>query len=266
MKREKVGVTESDNVLGFDFWEVERVKARKEQEELEKEKQSELESLVTYEDAKTDNQKLFNLQNAYYRENNKNALKDMFLILNKAAEKIVRKECKEHKIIFSREHKEEIALDATAAVIEQIIKNELKISKSFIAYLFLQVRKTLYNRNKAQKLEDYCVEKDISFLDLSDDERLAIKCDMEGKGFADYKKPENKLQLWLDVWDKDKDEENEKIKLVVIQPNGETEVMSFNKVHQKWGFTKKHVEYAVQTGMPICNIYFDEVPETTRKK
>lgn len=259
MKREKVGVPESQFVLGYDFWE-------KEREEKENQKQAEIAALVSYEDAKTDNQKLFNLQCDFYQRGRKEALQEMFLILNKAAEKMVRKECKEHKIIFSSEHKSEIALDATAAVIEQIIKNELKISKSFIAYLYLQVRKVLYNRNKAQKLEDYCVEKNINFQDLTDDERLAIKCELEDKGFEDYKAPENKHQLWLDVWDKEKDREKNEMRLVVIKPDGETEVMSFNKVHTLYGFTKKHVEYAVQTGMPICNIYFDELPEEKPRK
>ena len=103
----------------------------------------------------------------------------MFLLLLEIARKIISKEAKEKKLIFSRDHKEELAIDSVSLVIEQILKNKLKIRTSFIAYIYLQVKKTMYSKTKAEKLEDYCIKNNVDFFTLSEDEKRSIKRNME---------------------------------------------------------------------------------------
>lgn len=275
MKRQKWREIPGQTVLDFPFWEEERIAQEAERKKQEEERKEKIKALKRYEEPVNDNQKLFNLQAEFYQEGKQTALENMFLILNKAAEKLVRKECKEKTLFLTSQRKHEIALDAAVMVIEQINKNELIVENSFIAYLYLQLRKVMYNRTKAKKLEDYSIEQNKNFLELSDDERQSLKAEFEGK------KNERKdscmdggTQLLLVDWCVSYDRivlsfdgihyneyQGDELKFVVIKPDGETEVMSFNKIHKLWGFTPKQIEYAVQTGSPICNIYFDELPE-----
>ena len=64
-------------------------------------------------------------------------------------------------------------------MIEQILKNKLKIRTSFIAYIYLQVKKTMYSKTKAEKLEDYCIKNNVDFFMLSEDEKRSMKRNME---------------------------------------------------------------------------------------
>ena len=64
-------------------------------------------------------------------------------------------------------------------MIEQILKNKLKIKTNWIAYLYLQVKKTMYTRTKAGKLEDYCIKNNIDFFTLSEDEKRSMKRNIE---------------------------------------------------------------------------------------
>lgn len=275
MKKQKWREVPGQAVLDFSFWEEERIAQEAERKAKEAEKKAKIAALKKYEEPVNDNQKLFNLQAEFYQEGKENALKDMFLILNKAAEKLVRKECKEKTLFLTSQRKYEIALDAAVMVIEQINKNELIVEKSFIAYLYLQLRKVMYNRTKAKKLEDYSIEQNKNFLELSDYERQSLKDEFEGnknerKDFSMAGGAQLLLVDWCDSYDSvclsfdgihSAEYKGDELRLVIIKPDGETQVMSFNKVHKEFGFTAKQIEYMVQTGNPINNIYLDELPE-----
>ena len=62
-------------------------------------------------------------------------------------------------------------------MIEQFVKNRLKITKTFVSYLYLQVRKVMYTRTEAQKLETYCRDNNIPLFELSEAEKQAVKAD-----------------------------------------------------------------------------------------
>ena len=157
--------------LDFDFFEQE-----------EQEEKKEIDDLLFFENPETDNQRLMNLQYEYYH-GKKEEIDRIFLLLLKIARKIISKEAKEKKLIFCSEYKEELAVDSAGLVIEQMLKNRLKIRNSFIAYLYLQVKKTMYSKTKARKLEDYCIKNNINFFLLSEDEKSNVK-----KNFEEYEK------------------------------------------------------------------------------
>ncbi len=153
--------------LDFDFFEQEK-----------QEEQKEIDSLPFFEKPENDSQRLMNLQYEYYHGRTEK-LDEMFLLLLEIARKIISKETKEKKLIFSAEHKEELAVDSASLVVEQILKNKLKIKASWIAYLYLQVKKTMYSRTKAERLEDYCIKNNINFFTLSEDEKKSVKRNLE---------------------------------------------------------------------------------------
>ena len=157
--------------LDFDFFEQEK------QQEKQEEKK-EIDDLPFFEKPENDNQRLMNLQYEYYHGRTEK-LDKIFLLLLEIARKIISKEVKEKKLIFSRDHKEELAIDSVSLVIEQILKNKLKIRTSFIAYLYLQVKKTMYSKTKAEMLEDYCIKNNVDFFMLSEDVKRSIKRNME---------------------------------------------------------------------------------------
>lgn len=146
--------------LDFDFYEQEEKK--------------EIDDLLFFATPENDNQRLMNLQYEYYHGRTEK-LEEIFLLLLEIARKIISKEAKEKKLIFSRDHKEELAVDSASLVIEQMLKNRLKIRTSFIAYLYLQVKKTMYSKTKAEKLEDYCRHNNINFFALSETEKRKVK-------------------------------------------------------------------------------------------
>lgn len=153
--------------LDFDFFEQEKQEEKKE-----------IDDLPFFEKPENDNQRLMNLQYEYYHGRTEK-LDKIFLLLLEIARKIISKEAKEKKLIFSRDHKEELAIDSVSLVIEQILKNKLKIRTSFIAYLYLQVKKTMYSKTKAEMLEDYCIKNNVDFFILSEDEKRSMKRNIE---------------------------------------------------------------------------------------
>lgn len=267
--------------LEFDFWKEEQKVRDAEKKAQEEKRQAEINALKTYAKPVNDNQELFNLQAEYYKTGNENALVKMFERLEVIAAKLINKECRSKKLWFTRQHKEEFALDAAAAVIEQVNKNGLMVKKSFVAYLLLQVRKAMFNRTKARKLEDYSVLKNCNFMELSDDEKQSLKKDFE-RGQNETKRNQGVdegKQLWLVDWFDSCDVfrlsfdgfhyseyKGDDLKLLAIMPDGETRVMSFNKVRTELGFTPKQIEYMVQTGNPCCNVYLDELPDIPEEK
>lgn len=146
--------------LDFDFYEQEEKK--------------EIDNLLFFETPETDNQRLMNWQYEYYH-GMPEKIDKIFLLLLKIARKIISKEAKEKKLLFCSEYKEELAVDSASLVIEQMLKNRLKIRTSFIAYLYLQVKKTMYSKTKAEKLEDYCRHNNINFFALSEAEKRKVK-------------------------------------------------------------------------------------------
>lgn len=154
-------------LLDFDFFEQEKQEEKKE-----------IDDLPFFEKPENDNQRLMNLQYEYYHGRTEK-LDKIFLLLLEIARKIISKEAKEKKIFFSAEHKNGLAIDSVSLVIEQILKNRLKIRTSFIAYLYLQVKKTMYSKTKAKRLEDYCIKNNINFFLLSEDEKKNVKRNME---------------------------------------------------------------------------------------
>ena len=156
-------------VLPFDFWE-----------EEEAEKQAEIHNLPYYETPVTDNQRLFNLQKEYY-EGREQALTEMFNLMIRIAPKLVNKEINnaKKKRVFSDLKKEEFAMDAVCLFIQQIKKNRLIIRESFIAYLFLQVRKVMNTRTKAQMFESFCKRNKVNIFNLSESEKNAVKMHFE---------------------------------------------------------------------------------------
>lgn len=149
--------------LEFDFFEQEK-----------HEKKKEIDSLPFFEKPENDNQRLMNLQYEYYHGRTEK-LDKIFLLLLKIARKIISKEAKEKKLLFCSAYKEELAVDSASLVIEQMLKNRLKIRTSFIAYLYFQVKKTMYSKTKAEKLEDYCRHNNINFFALSEAEKRKVK-------------------------------------------------------------------------------------------
>lgn len=149
--------------LDFDFFEQEKQEEKKE-----------IDDLLFFATPETDNQRLMNWQYEYYH-GMPEKIDKIFLLLLKIARKIISKEAKEKKLLFCSEYKEELAVDSASLVIEQMLKNRLKIRTSFIAYLYLQVKKTMYSKTKAEKLEDYCRHNNINFFALSEAEKRKVR-------------------------------------------------------------------------------------------
>ena len=156
-------------VLPFDFWEDEKA-----------EKQEKIHNLPYFDNPETDNQRLFNLQKEYY-EGREEALTEMFELMIKIAPKLVNKVMgtSKKKRSFTKQKKEEFAMDAVCLFIQQIKKNELIIEESFVAYLYLQVTKVMNTRTKAQKLESFCKRNKINLFNLSEEEKNAVKMRFE---------------------------------------------------------------------------------------
>ena len=116
---------------------------------------------------KNDNERLFNLQKAYY-EGDKEALGKMFEIMEQIAPKIVNIESKSRQLNLPKARMAELADEAVMIFIEAVMKNELVIKKSFVAYLRLQVLRALFYFPKSMQFEKWLKEKKISFVNLSD--------------------------------------------------------------------------------------------------
>lgn len=167
------GKKAEDGVLYLDFGLPEPVK-----ETGKKNGQEEADALPFFPRPENDNQRLMNLQHIYYH-GREEALGEMFILLAGVAGKLIGKETKARGLFFPAERKRELALDSAELVVRQILKNRLKIRTSFTAYLYLQVRKTMYSRTKAEKLESYCARNRIDIFSLSDSERRRVRRQME---------------------------------------------------------------------------------------
>lgn len=152
------------------------------EEEEEKQFRERCKTLPYYSEPKTDNEQLFNYQYNYYNNGGQD-LDKMYLLYVEIAKKLIRKECHEHKIRFTQNAIWEKAVDSAVLIIEQIQKNRLVITTSFVAYLYLQVRKVMYGQTEGQEFECYCLRNGINFFTLDDKEKQTIK-----EGFLKWRK------------------------------------------------------------------------------
>lgn len=170
----KARTARPDGVLPFDFWEKE---AQQEQEKFCRK----VKELKTYEAPKNENEKLFNLQKRYY-EGDQKALGQMFILLQTVGAKLVNIEAHSRKKLrLTQERIDELALDSAALVIEQIQKNRLMVSNSFVAYLRLQVLKVMFGQTKGEKFEKYCRRNGIDLFLLDDDQKQSLKRRFENR-------------------------------------------------------------------------------------
>ena len=123
---------------------------------------------------KNDNERLFNLQYDYYG-GDKEALGKMFVIMEKIAPKLVNIESKSRQLDLPKQKMTEIADEAVMIFIESIMKKDLVIKKSFIAYLRLQVLRALFYFPKSAQFVKWLKEKNISFVGLSDYDKMYYK-------------------------------------------------------------------------------------------
>lgn len=133
------------------------------------------EGLPYWEHPENDNQRLQNLQYEYYG-GDKDKLSAMWIELVAIAHRLVRKEARKKKLVFTTEYYTELAQDAATYVIEQIKINNLQIKTSFIAYLYLNVRKAMYGKQtKASKFEAWCIRENINIFEKNQAEKEELK-------------------------------------------------------------------------------------------
>ena len=148
-------------------------------------------NLPYFPEPKCDNELLFNLQKAYYEEGDKAALSKTFEILMRIAPKLVNIESKNRQLNIAKDRMAELAEDAVMIFIEAIMKKQLVIRKSFVANLRLQVLRSLFYFTKSMKFEKWLKEKEISFLSLSDYDKMYYKEMFERELEEEKKEKEN---------------------------------------------------------------------------
>jgi hypothetical protein len=123
-----------------------------------------------FDNPKNDNERLLNMQYEYCTNGRGNRhLQALYMQLRPVAYRLVCKECRRnsHLRYMSGFDKWDAADDSVSLMIEQYKKNGLVVMKSITAYLYLQVRKTLYGGNLATKFERWCVDKNIDCMHTS---------------------------------------------------------------------------------------------------
>jgi len=136
-----------------------------------------------YSNPSNDNERCFNLQIEYYRDNSNKALYEMYQIFCKVARKLIAKEMHEKKLYFTKVQCIEYASDAAEMVIEQYFKNDLVIKTSFVAYLRLQVLKVMYSQNVGEQFERWCECNGYNLCILNEMEKEKLKRDFEKEMF-----------------------------------------------------------------------------------
>ena len=126
--------------------------------------------LPYFPEPKNDNQRLFNLQHDYYG-GDKEALSKMFVILQEIAPKIVNIESKSRHLLLPKQRMSELGEEAVMIFIELVLKKNLVIKKSFIAYLRLQVLRALFYQTKSAKFEKWLIENKVCLFSIDDYDR-----------------------------------------------------------------------------------------------
>ena len=107
--------------------------------------------LPHFENPKTDNERLFNLQYNYRNKQDTESIAEMYKILKKVSTKIITQECKKRKLrgIDYREK----AQDVASYIIEQYLTRKCFVIKtSFVAYCFLQAKHEIFYQNYSEKI------------------------------------------------------------------------------------------------------------------
>ncbi len=113
--------------------------------------------LPHFDNPKTDNERLFNLQYDYRNNKNAESIAEMYKILKKVSIKIITKECKKRKLrgIDWREK----AQDVASYIIEQYLTRKCFVIKtSFVAYCFLQAKHEIFYQKEIDKITDFVGE------------------------------------------------------------------------------------------------------------
>ena len=126
-----------------------------------------LDSLQQFENPKNDNERLFNLQYAYYHGDS-HAIENMFFIMGRIAPRIVNIESKKRQLILSKSRMRDLGDEAVMIFIENVLDKNLIIKKSFIAYLRLQVLRALFYQTKSQKFEKWMAENNIDLFSMDE--------------------------------------------------------------------------------------------------
>ena len=121
--------------------------------------------LPYFENPKNDNERLFNLQRKYY-EGDKNALAKMYAILEKIAPRLVNIESKSRQLILPKSYMRDKGIEAVMIFVEGVLKKELVIKKSFIAYLRLQVLRVMFYHTKSHGFEKWLTENNVNLFSL----------------------------------------------------------------------------------------------------
>lgn len=178
-EREKFGQLQQQ-VLPFDFWEDERKQA-------ENELKNRVAALPCFDSPKNQKELYFNAQRKYYLEGDGNALEQMCRLIEGASIKIVRKITFDKKLYFSPEKLKDFADRASFYFVEQILKNNLVIKDSFIAYLYLQCNKAIFGMSLSEMFEVYLTKNHIDFMELSEEEKQKIRYDFEDYAGLEHK-------------------------------------------------------------------------------
>ena len=140
---------------------------------------------------KNDNQRLFNLQHEYYG-GDKEALTQMFEIMQRIAPKLVNIESKNRHLLLPKQRMEELGEEAVMIFIECVLKKHLVIKKSFIAYLRLQVLRALFYQTKSAKFEKWAKENKIDVIHMDNYDAQWVKELFEKKIEEEQKEREEK--------------------------------------------------------------------------
>ena len=97
------------------------------------------------------------------------------MIMERIAPKIVNIESKSRQLNLPKARMQELADEAVMIFIEAVMKNELVIKKSFVAYLRLQVLRALFYFPKSMRFEKWLKEKKICFVGLSEYDKMYYK-------------------------------------------------------------------------------------------
>ena len=139
-------------------------------------------TLPFFDDPVNDNERLLDLQYMYYKNGWRNReLQALYIQLQAVAIRMVSKERKGNYALHYMTGFDvmDAAIDAASLMIEQYKKNDLIVTKSMTAYLYLQVRKVLYHETNARKFENYCMKYHIDFINKTPEQLEAIKAEYE---------------------------------------------------------------------------------------
>ena len=149
--------TLKQQVLPFDFWDEERDDERKKEEAIKTEIEQRTQALIYYQEPKTDNQRLMNLQ-WELKHGCPGALEQMYELLVAIGKRLIGAIGKNNPHVrrLNAEERDIKARDAANYIIEQFItRRDFFITKNFPGYLFLRIQHELFYMTKADEIVDF---------------------------------------------------------------------------------------------------------------